>query len=123
MKVTKQERQESVSAIRSAAPLGGLGHRPAQIHAIVDSVARSGMSRRIRFYAQREDGEMVALTYHMGRVLGWNVNAKGLLVSGCGMDMVFHALDTLARTVWTKEEQEEFERAYKSANFYRYRYL
>lgn len=71
-----------------------------KIYAIVSHVARSGMSRRFSFYAidsdERADHYLAWLTYHIAAVLGDSLKNDALPVAGCGMDMGFHTLDSLA---------------------------
>lgn len=73
-----------------------------KIYANVNSVSRSGMSRRISFYMV-EDGAIARVTREVAWLTGWvpvgehksrgkwMVDA-GLWVGGCGMDMIFHTL-------------------------------
>ena len=68
-----------------------------RIYAIVRSMARSGMSRRLSFFMV-EDGELINITHIIAQALGKKLNAKewSFRVSGCGMDMVAHTLDVFA---------------------------
>jgi hypothetical protein len=67
---------------------------------IVNSVSRSGMSRRIEFYGVRVDDyertHIVRIGYLIAKVIDWpyDVNKGGILAKGCGMDMIFHTLYT-----------------------------
>lgn len=73
-----------------------------KIYALVDSVSRSGMSRRISFYVVENDA-IKRVTREVAWLAGWvpvgenksrgkwMVDA-GLYVSGCGMDMILHTL-------------------------------
>lgn len=87
------------------------------VYGIVRSVSRSGMSRRIDFYAfrprqkyrdgtykiDRRDAEPVYLSGYMGHALGLSRgNGDGLMIGGCGMDMVFSTVYNLGRTLWPK---------------------
>lgn len=77
--------------------------RPSKtIYAIIRKVSASGMTRYIDFYTYRK-GHMERLTYRMSVCLGWRLHDKGLVVSGCGMDMVFATVDSLCRTVGLKK--------------------
>lgn len=58
---------------------------------VIKSVSRSGMSRRMEFYSNNFDN----LGYYIARIIDYPYNDKGLSVSGCGMDMVFHVLSSL----------------------------
>lgn len=56
------------------------------------------MSRRVRLYMSK-DGDIIDITYWAAQALewgykdGWN---KGINVTGCGMDMLFHTIDCLS---------------------------
>ena len=58
------------------------------VAASVKSVSRSGMNRRIEFYA---DGYN-RIGWAIATCLGDSHNDKGISVGGCGMDMVFSVL-------------------------------
>jgi hypothetical protein len=55
------------------------------------SVSRSGMTRKMKFYAHNPKfNELCSITYLVGIIAGYNFDKNGdLIVSGCGMDMVF----------------------------------
>lgn len=65
------------------------------IYTIVMKVSSSGMSRRIKFFAIR-DNEPVYLTWAVGVLLEAPVNDDGVLVQGCGMDMGWHSVYRLS---------------------------
>lgn len=66
-----------------------------KVYGIVRKVSASGMSRNIDLYIIRNN-EMVYLTGYATKILGWKLaRGRGLVVSGCGMDMVFHTVSTL----------------------------
>lgn len=76
------------------------------VKAIVSSVSRSGMSRRIEFYATgtevdyngkaREGKPSIdRITWAIAYVLGYPMNDQGLRVDGCGMDMCFATISNL----------------------------
>lgn len=65
----------------------------------VNKVSRSGMSRRISFYAIL-DNDLLNLNYLFETVLDYNSNEDGVLIRGCGMDMGFHAISTISSTMF-----------------------
>jgi len=70
------------------------GHR---LLGIVNSVSRSGMSRRIEFYASGvgEDADKIArVGWYMSAIAGftYDVNKGGILAQGCGMDMIWNCI-------------------------------
>jgi hypothetical protein len=74
-----------------------------KIYVKVLSVSNSGMSRRIAFYRALPGGRIENITAIVGWLRGtikpgeykqgnkW-LNENGLMVGGCGMDMIFHTL-------------------------------
>lgn len=96
-----------------------LGQAPGSKHAlrdgkvqfwtIVRSVSKSGMSRVIDVYVI-VNNEMHCLTYHTSIVLGWKLHKdRGMIVDGCGMDMCYHAVDSLWRRLGLNGKGVEFE--------------
>lgn len=83
----------SADVVRKYLPKGS------RVRGVVVSVSRSGMSRRIRFFAGSA-GDTHDLTYEFAQLTGWALNDRGLLVNGCGMDMVFHTVYTVSRAVY-----------------------
>ena len=78
-----------------------------KIYTQIVSVAKSGMSRRIRFFMVNENKAIIDVTAPIGWLTGWIDASKeddkyksrgkyareaGLYVGGCGMDMIFHTL-------------------------------
>lgn len=65
------------------------------VYGIVRSVSASGMSRCIDLYVIR-DNKPEYLTGYASRILGYKMSKnRGMIVSGCGMDMVFHCVSSL----------------------------
>jgi hypothetical protein len=73
------------------------------IYTIIRSVSSSGMSRTISLKVAR-GGQILDLTYFASIVLGWSLveknGSRALRVGGCGMDMGFHTVYTLARVLF-----------------------
>jgi hypothetical protein len=100
-KAQQQERQEAIAELRGYLAPGD------RVHAIVRDVSRSGMSRRISLLllATEKDAAPTPMyiTNLVARAIGWRVvNSNGnwaIHVEGCGMDMVFHTVDVLSRTL------------------------
>jgi hypothetical protein len=83
MKTTEKAKVEAYESLKK--------YRGAQVGAVIKSVSRSGMARRIEFYA----GDMHRITWDISQLLEYPLNDKGMLVTGCGMDMVFSVLSNL----------------------------
>lgn len=70
------------------------------IHGVIRHVSASGMSRRIDFYLLTNQ-DKIYLTTDIGRVLDYKVSDKGgLVVGGCGMDMIFHVVHNLGYALY-----------------------
>lgn len=68
------------------------------IYSTVTHVARSGMSRSIRFFVML-DNRPHEITWAIARAAGYSMDDKngGLKTSGCGMDMCFNTVYNLGR--------------------------
>jgi hypothetical protein len=73
------------------------------VYTVLRSVSSSGMSRTISLKVAR-DGKILDLTYYASVVLGWSLveknGSRALRVGGCGMDMGFHTVYTLASVLF-----------------------
>lgn len=65
------------------------------VYGIVRKVSASGMSRNIDLYIIKNN-RPVFLTGWASIVLGYKRVDQGMRVGGCGMDMVFHCVSSLA---------------------------
>jgi len=81
----------------------------ATVYTICDHVSASGMTRHIRLVqlSSDDDGKVFPLhpTYMVGKALGWRVTQSKLghdciVVGGCGIDMGYHLVHTLGRTLY-----------------------
>jgi hypothetical protein len=85
MNYSKEEKTEAYNRLKK--------YRGKQIACVINSVSRSGMTRRMEFYA---DGYN-RIGWDISRIIDYpyDMDKGGLRVSGCGMDMVFHVLSSL----------------------------
>ena len=83
MKAKEKEKIEAYEHLKQ--------YRGKEVAVVINSVSRSGMSRRMEFYA---DG-FNRIGYSIAKFLDYPYNDKGIRVDGCGMDMVFHILSNL----------------------------
>jgi hypothetical protein len=94
---TKQERAGALEYLREALQAGLNNVRAGdrlRVYVVVTTVARSGMSRRMRFYVN--DGRnMIGLTHNVAKVCGWPINDDGARIDGAGMDMRWYAVDVM----------------------------
>ena len=86
--------------LRQLAPQGST------VYCILRDVSRSGMSRRISFYVLRDNRPRCV--DHLISVLAVggarrHPSKDGLVVGGCGMDMGFHVVYSLARSLYRDE--------------------
>ena len=77
------------------------------VYTVLRSVSSSGMSRTISLKVAN-DGKILDLTYYAGIVLDWPIvevhGSRALRVGGCGMDMGFHTVYSLSRSLFRDEE-------------------
>lgn len=90
------EKQATIDTLRSFGIKAG-----DTIYTSVPHIARSGMSRHIKVYAM-VDNQPRDITYLVGRAIGYRQSDKtgGLVVGGCGMDMCYHTVYALSRTLF-----------------------
>ncbi len=95
MKFTKEEQQEAIKDIRKILKSGDT------VYSFVSHVSCSGMFRCISFIAIKRN-KPICLDWYIERICNYrrNKNHTGLSVSGCGMDMCFSVVYTLASTIF-----------------------
>ena len=75
----------------------------ATVYTVLRSVSASGMSRTISLKVAK-GGQILDLTYYASVVLEWPLveknGSRAIRVGGCGMDMGFHTVYTLARVLF-----------------------
>ena len=119
MTISKAETAHRARATREALEvLSDSYHitRGTEIRGVVMSVARSGMSRRIRFFVA-DEGKVWDVTGYVARAIGEHgenaVNDDGLRVDGCGMDMVFHTVYRLSSVMFKGEDRAGYVLRYR----------
>lgn len=104
MRVTKQEREDAKEMVKKFVKPGDT------VYTVIRGVSRSGMSRTMDVYAFYVDekgkvqkqyltGWCVKLGLGSQSLQMWR-NSAGMRVNGCGMDMGFHVVYSLGRTLW-----------------------
>lgn len=102
------ERAEAITQLRAIFKPGDT------LYAIVRSVARSGMSRRMDYYAM-QDGELRWITPLMVKAgipdeswTSWRKRRDydGARINGCGMDMIFESAYRLGHALFERVENE-----------------
>lgn len=75
-----------------------------KVYTIVNSVARSGMSRRIECYVATKRGEIRRIGPMVATVINasYDIDKGGILMHGCGMDMTFETVYRLGSALWPK---------------------
>lgn len=71
------------------------------VYTVLRHVSRSGMTRYIDAFVMRDERPYY-LSYLTNEVLGWRRSRKydGVKVEGCGMDMGFHLVYSLSRSIF-----------------------
>lgn len=103
-KAQQQEREEALAYLHRVIKPGDT------VFTQVGSVSRSGMSRTMSLYATGVNSlglsTILNITYYAAIVAGYNRNDRGMLkVSGCGMDMGFAVVYSLASCMYGRGEQ------------------
>ena len=93
-KITKEEQLKALEQLReSLTP-------DAKIYASVVSVARSGLSRKIKIFVHYPEGlHNITHLIHRAGMFGYCRRDNALKVNGCGMDMIYHVLETVAMSL------------------------
>lgn len=89
------DRTEAIETLRKLLPPGSV------VYTSLRGVARSGMTRWIDVHAII-DNEPRWLGGYVARATGYNLDDRkqGLRVSGCGMDMGYHVVNTLSAILY-----------------------
>jgi hypothetical protein len=98
-----EEVKRAYEQLRELCPQGST------VYCVLRGVSRSGMSRNIDFYAIITDDKKPRLQWLTGYMSAIGVvkqsrgdweKSRGAKVHGCGMDMGFHVVDTLASALY-----------------------
>ena len=87
------DKQQAVKRIEIFAPKG------TEVRIVITHVSRSGMERRMRAFVANK-AEVVDLTAAFAIVYGASMDWRGVKVRGCGMDMAFHLVYSVASEVY-----------------------
>lgn len=100
MAVSKKEQREARERLRKWLKPGDT------VYCILRHVSRSGMMRVIDLIKVEEDGEVLHLGYNAAKALGWPYDRRreGVRVSGCGMDMGFQLVYSLAHVLFSGDQ-------------------
>lgn len=98
MNTKTTERAEAIENLRK------LLVRDDCVYTVLRHVSSSGMTRYMDLYYIRENRPQ-RITYSAAKALGWTYDNKreALKVGGCGMDMGFHAVYTLASILFRND--------------------
>jgi len=79
-----------------------------QVYMTVHSVSRSNLSRKISAYIV-VNGRLICLNHELGRIFGDRIDKNNgqVIISGCGMDMLFEAANRLWRFVMPQTEMKQ----------------
>jgi hypothetical protein len=89
------ERADAIAQLRETFPVGS------EVSLILRHVSSSGMTRAISVIGT-ENGRPVDVSWQVARALDWRLHPTkdGVKVGGCGMDMGFHLVYSLARVIY-----------------------
>lgn len=94
--ITPTERDEARAELRKLLPVGST------VYVIQRSVSSTGMSRHLSLFVKGRDG-LRNITWLAARAMGERVHEstgyQTIRVTGCGMDMHFHTVYSLARAI------------------------
>jgi hypothetical protein len=101
-KEKEQRKADSIKFLRTVIKQGD------RVYTGLQHVSSSGMSRRIKVYVpvkqERENNGMAILdiSWHVANALEYRFSSNyyALVVGGCGMDMGYHVVYTLARVLF-----------------------
>lgn len=107
---TKAQQEEARERLREWLQPGDV------VYTILKHVSSSGMNRRIavkliRANPEWEGGvEIRDLTWNVAQALGWRFHepSESISVTGCGQDMGFHLVYTLASVLFPGEEHNGY---------------
>jgi hypothetical protein len=106
MSIKEQTREEHLMACDYLRELFAGDDKP-EIRTVLRHVTSSGMSRDISLFYVKNN-QILNITYYAARAIGWrNVERNGsgaVRVGGCGMDMGFHLVYTLSRTLYASSD-------------------
>lgn len=75
------------------------------VYTIIRSVSSSGLSRTMSVYIAK-DSRLVNITYYVAHALDYSLRdvngSRVMRVGGAGMDMGFHVVYSLGRTLWPR---------------------
>lgn len=100
MKRKEQEQKEAIGELKANFIIPS-----SKIIIQITSVARSGMSRRMKVYTE----DMNEITYFVARAIDCSRNDMGILITGCGMDMTFWLANALTYALYGKDKPEELK--------------
>lgn len=99
---TQTEKSESIAALRKLCPIGST------IYTVLRHRSSSGMFRVIDLFVIKK-GKPVCIAWHAARAMGYKLHGKkeGLSVSGCGMDMGYHLVNSLSYAIHGMSPKKE----------------
>jgi hypothetical protein len=101
--LSKKEQKKEDFAWAKKQLLGYYLEEGATVYTVLRSVSSSGMSRTISLKVAK-GGKILDLTYYASVVLEWPLveknGSRAIRVGGCGMDMGFHTVYSLARVLF-----------------------
>lgn len=96
-KMQQSERDDAIAELRATLKPG------TTVYTLLRNVSRSGMSRDIDVYVM-EDNQPRRITWTVAKAadMTYNRKAEAIRVGGCGMDMGFHVVYNLSRSLYDR---------------------
>lgn len=106
---TQAERQHALEMLRKFVPEG------TRIFTHIESVSRTGMSRKVRAFVV-SDGDLVELTMYAATLRGASADG-GLRFGGCGYDAGYEMADDIACAAFGVDSTENLSKRFRHSSF------
>lgn len=79
------------------------GKQYKEIYGTVTSVAKSGMSRKAKFYLVKNES-LLNVTPHVAEILGYSINQSGeITLRGCGMNLIEYSVMRVSKALYNDD--------------------
>jgi hypothetical protein len=120
------EKQKEALKVSTIAEFKKMYKHGTRIYTALKHVSSSGMTRHISVYAVKK-GEIQDITWYAHNILDYKLTkgSNALVVVGCGMDMGYHVVSSLANAVfgYLSPEKERANGTYTNCYGYNHTWL
>lgn len=92
---TTTEQSEAIASLRKLLKAGST------VYTVLRHVSTSGMTRHIDLYTIKNN-QPQRISWSAAKAMGYTLKDDGIVTQGCGMDMGFHLVYNLGRTLFPK---------------------